>query len=342
VTRRTSSLLAAALLLVVLLALALVLPVPYVALLPGPTTDTLGASDGKSGPALIAIDGRRTYPTGGKLLLTTVNEQPQLTLVTAVQQWLSGSAAVVPREVEQPSGVSDKDLQAMYDQQMRESQNDAEAAALHYLHIPVTVVIDNVQQGPSTGRLRAGDAILALAGRPVADLAELFEIRKGIKPGSTVPVRYKRGSASPASIDITTGTTTDQPPTALLGLELGEKKPFSLTIGLKGVGGPSAGLMFTLGIIDKLTPGPLTAGQTVAGTGTIDAAGVVGPIGGIQQKLRGARRDGATLFLVPKDNCAEASRDVPAGLRLARVDTLATAMSVLATVSSGRGVPAGC
>lgn len=334
--------LAAALLLVVLLAVALAIPVPYVALLPGPTTDTLGATAGVARAPLIAVDGRRTYPTDGKLLLTTVNEQPQLTLVTAVKQWLSSTAAVVPREVEQPPGVSEKDLQAMYEQQMTDSQNAAEAAALHYLHIPVTVVVDRVPPGPSTGRLRPGDEILALSGKPVADLAALFGIRSGIKPGMTVPIRYKRGSAPPATVTVTTGQVDQEPGVALLGLELGEKKPFSLTIGLKGVGGPSAGLMFTLGIIDKLTPGPLTGGRTVAGTGTIDAAGGVGPIGGIQQKLAGARRDGATLFLVPKDNCAEASRAIPAGLRLARVDTLSTALAALASVSSGRGAPPSC
>ena len=341
-TRRTSSLLAAALLLVALLAVALAIPVPYVALLPGPTTDTLGASAGSSGPPLIAVDGRRTYPTGGKLLLTTVNEQPQLTLVTAVKQWLSSSAAVVPREVEQPAGVSDKELQATYDQQMRDSQNAAEAAALHYLHIPVTVVVDDVPFGPSSGKLRRGDEILALAGKPVTDLAVLFDIRSQIKPGATVPVRIKRGAAAPTVVELRTGTVDKQPKTALLGLELGEKKPFTLTIGLKGVGGPSAGLMFTLGIIDKLTPGPLTGGKVVAGTGTIDPTGVVGPIGGIQQKLAGARRDGATLFLVPADNCAEASRAVPAGLRLAKIDRLTTALTAISDVADGSGTPPGC
>lgn len=341
-TRRTSSLLAASLLLVVLLAVALSVPVPYVALLPGPTTDTLGASDGRSGTPLIAVDGRKTYPTEGKLLLTTVSELPQLSLVSAVKRWLSGSAAVVPREVEQPAGVSDKDLQAMYDQQMQQSQNDAEAAALHYLHIPVTVTVDTVPRGPSTGKIRSGDEILRLDGKPVADLAALFVVRAGIKPGQTVPVEIRRGSATPTTVQVTTGQDSSTPGAALLGLGLGEKKPFSLSIGLKGVGGPSAGLMFTLGIIDRLTPGPLTGGRVVAGTGTIDAGGVVGPIGGIQQKLLGARRSGATLFLVPSDNCAEAAKAIPKGLQLARVDTLQTAVSVVEKVAAGQGSVPGC
>jgi len=140
VTQRASSLLAAALLLVALLAVAQVLPVPYVALLPGPAVDTLGASDGHTGRPLIEVAGRRTYPARGELLLTTVAEQPHLTLMSAVRRWLSGTAAVVPRELEQPNGVSEQNLQATYDQQMRDSQNAAESAAIGYLQIPASVI----------------------------------------------------------------------------------------------------------------------------------------------------------------------------------------------------------
>jgi len=118
--------------------------------------------------------------------------------------------------------------------------------------------------------------------------------------------------------------------------------PFTVKIGLKDVGGPSAGLMFALGIVDLLTPGDLTAGASVAGTGTIDPAGAVGPIGGIQQKLRGARDSGATVFLVPAANCDEARGAPPKGLRLVKVDTLSGALDDLADLKAGRtsAVPA--
>ncbi len=105
--------------------------------------------------------------------------------------------------------------------------------------------------------------------------------------------------------------------------------PFSVEISLRDVGGPSAGLMFALGIVDKLTPGALTNGRHVAGTGTIDDAGAVGAIGGIPQKMIGAKDAGAKVFLVPEDNCAEAVKTAPEGLRLVKVTSLKTAVAAL-------------
>jgi PDZ domain-containing protein len=118
--------------------------------------------------------------------------------------------------------------------------------------------------------------------------------------------------------------------------------PFTVEISLQDVGGPSAGLMFALGIVEKLTPGSLTDGAHVAGTGTIDDAGHVGAIGGITQKLIGARRAGATVFLVPPGNCAEALRNRPDGLRLVKARTLSSTVAALDRLREGRsGVP-GC
>ena len=105
--------------------------------------------------------------------------------------------------------------------------------------------------------------------------------------------------------------------------------PFPIDVKLADVGGPSAGLMFALGIVDKLTPGNLTGGHFVAGTGTIDDNGKVGPIGGISMKAIGARDKGAEFFLTPKDNCAAAAKDTPAGLRLVKVDTIGDAVRAL-------------
>ena len=124
---------------------------------------------------------------------------------------------------------------------------------------------------------------------------------------------------------------------AIVGIVPGERYPFTVDIALEDIGGPSAGLMFALGIVDKLTPGALTDGQHIAGTGTISPDGQVGAIGGIQQKLAGAREDGASVFLTPKDNCAQAVPALPDGLRLVRVDTLATALAALETLRTGQG-----
>ena len=103
-----------------------------------------------------------------------------------------------------------------------------------------------------------------------------------------------------------------------------------------GVGGPSAGLMFSLGVVDKLTAGSLTAGKTIAGTGTIDDKGLVGPIGGVQQKVVGAPRDGATFFLTPTRNCLDAFRAAPKGLTLIRVEPLSDAVAQLENVRKGK------
>ncbi|MEU2716795.1 S16 family serine protease [Streptomyces sp. NPDC007205] len=113
-----------------------------------------------------------------------------------------------------------------------------------------------------------------------------------------------------------------------------------ISLKLAGVGGPSAGLLFTLGIIDKLdgdgSGGDLTGGRTIAGTGTIDAAGKVGAVGGVALKLQAARRDGATVFLVPKDECADAKGELPEGLRLVPVTTLKGAVNSLVALEKGK------
>jgi PDZ domain-containing protein len=119
--------------------------------------------------------------------------------------------------------------------------------------------------------------------------------------------------------------------------------PFDVEISLEKVGGPSAGLMFSLGIIDTVTPGDLTGGKHIAGTGTISPDGLVGPIGGIEQKLQGARAGGATLFLAPAANCQEVAGRIPDGLQVVRVETLAEARDAVERAGNGQdtsGLPA--
>ncbi|MFF4708467.1 S16 family serine protease [Streptomyces sp. NPDC001288] len=130
---------------------------------------------------------------------------------------------------------------------------------------------------------------------------------------------------------------------ALRYLNLGADK-VKVTLKLADVGGPSAGLLFSLGIIDKLdgngSGGDLTGGKNIAGTGTISADGTVGAVGGVALKTQAARRDGATVFLVPKDECADAKSELPAGLRLVPVTTLKGAVSDLVKLEKGAKVPA--
>src|SRR4029453_3497321 len=161
------------------------------------------------------------------------------------------------------------------------------------------------------------------------------------RAGTTLTVSYTR-AGQPATARITTKAGKDDA-TPRLGIEIATKQPhpFEVKIDLDKIGGPSAGLMFTLGIMDKLKPEDLTGGKIIAGTGTIDDDGNVGPIGGIPQKLVGAKDAGAQIFLVPKDNCAEALKNAVPGLPMAEVATVDDALTALKTFTSG-GTPKPC
>jgi Lon-like protease len=330
-TRRTVTLASAGFLVVLLSAVAALLPVPYVALSPGPTTNTLGSVGGNQ---LIHIEGHKTYPDSGHLNLTTVSvlggPQQRMDLVTALRGWLDGTIAVIPEEQVYPKGTSAKEAQKESDDQMRDSQEHATTAALRSLGIPVTtkVAVEAVPPGsPSTGKLLVGDVIVSVDGQPVDGGVALRKAITSHAPGDALNFVLERGGKRVKA----TVTTTSESGTTIVGIGTQDLAdyPFTVRIGLKDVGGPSAGLMFALGIVDKLTPGSLTGGAFVAGTGEIDDSGNVGPIGGIAQKMIAARRAGATVFLAPSGDCAEAITTVPKGLHLVRVKTLASALSSL-------------
>jgi PDZ domain-containing protein len=333
-TRRIQTLLVASVLTLILVVVGLWLPVPFVQLSPGPVTNTLGQAGNKP---LIEIDGRRTYPTTGKLELTTVEEIPKLSLVAAIRGWLNSDTAVVPRDLIQPPGSSEQEVQRENTAAMLDSQDQATAAALKQLGIaPLgrdVVVSDVTPSSPAAGHLRPRDVIVSVNGVAVKTQDQLRAAVTRVRPGQSLTIGYRRG-ATTGQTTITTAASPDDAGKAMIGVATIEKDiyPFTVNIRLTDVGGPSAGLMFALGIVDLLTPGPLTGGRTIAGTGTIDANGSVGPIGGIQQKLLGARSSGATMFLVPSGNCADARAAAPAGLRLLKVDTLAGAISSLNAV----------
>lgn len=333
-TQRSVTVTLSSVLALLLVLAAAVAPVPYVAYLAGPTFDTLGT---EGGTPVIMVTGRETFPTEGRLDLTTVELQSGLTLVEAVVRWFRRDQAVVPRDLVFAPGQSREQVQQENEQRMVESKDAATTAALTQLEIPVTVSVARVEPGsPADGALRAGDVLAAVDGTPVVSPAQLRTLVSERPPGSTARVSYVRDGV-PGEAVLTTA-----PPRAVIGVETAVTDyPFEVTISLLDVGGPSAGLMFALGIVDKLVPGPLTNGEYVAGTGEISADGVVGPIGGIQQKLIGARRKGAEVFLVPAGNCAAAAQNAPEGLLLVEVGTLAQAVSSLELLAQG-GSPTTC
>lgn len=349
VTRRILTLLVSATLLVTLAGMAALLPVPYVQYSPGPTYDTLSTMGGKpSAKPLIEIGGRRTYPTTGKIALTTVGvtkADQRLSLVEAIRGWLDPETAVVPRQYVYRDDVSDQQVQRRNAEEMRSSQDHATVAALRELKIPIaeTVVVRSIVRGaPALGRLKAGDRILAIDSTPISTVPQVRKAISRHQPGQRVRFAVER-AGRPVTTEVVVGADREQGNRPIVGIlpAAGHRFPFQVRIQLDDVGGPSAGLMFALGLVDKLTPGALTGGASVAGTGEINEQGVVGPIGGITMKIIGARRDGATVFLVPKANCEDVVA-VPSGIRLVRVDTLHSAVQALEALRTGRGQVPGC
>ncbi|MEQ4303315.1 PDZ domain-containing protein [Plantactinospora sp. B6F1] len=313
-------------------------PIPYVVLGPGPTVDTLGRQDDKE---VIQVSGRETSTSAGQLRLTTVGVQPDVKLLSAIAGWFSSDEAVVPYELIYPPGQTQQQVEERNAEDFAASQTSAETAALRELGYPVEIVVKSVGAGaPSEGILKVGDVITSVDGKPVVVASSLTDVIRSRPAGSSLRIGYTR-DGKPATATIVSAATGNDPPRIGVEIEQRQPHPFELKIDLGDIGGPSAGLMFALGIIDKIQSEDLTGGKIIAGTGTINDLGEVGPIGGIPQKLVGAKNAGATYFLVPAGNCEEAVRNAQPGLPMARVETLDDALSALEAIRAG-GEPPKC
>jgi PDZ domain-containing protein len=343
-SRRLVTLLIAGVCVLAGLVVAAVAPVPYVALTPGPTLNTLGKPAGGQQP-IIQIIGHRTYPTTGNLNLVTVSYTggpgTDFNIFSALRAWLTPDNAVVPSSEIFSSGQTQQQVVQQDTQQMLGSQQDATAAALCYLNISyqtVDSVAATVKGTPAYGRVQSGDVITAVDGQQVSCHHDVVTMIRDRKPGAPVTLTVDRKGVT-KTITLVTKDVSGQ---AVVGIQLASPKyvfPFTVKINLADIGGPSAGMMFALGIIDKLSPSSLTDGRFIAGTGEISPAGAVQPIGGIQQKMAGARAAGATVFLTPAANCADTVGAVPAGLRLVKVSSLAGAVTDLRAIEQGKPVP---
>jgi Lon-like protease len=335
VNRRTWTVASAGMLALALGVLGATLPVPMVALGPGPTYDTLGEIEGDP---VVTVEGQPSYPTSGHLNMTTVSVTDRLTMFAALGFWAASDSQVVPREPIFPSDMSLDEIQEQNTAQFSSSEANAEAAALAELQIPATVVVSAlVPDTPAAAVLQPGDELLAVAQQPMDSVREVSEALTTTRPGDVVTVQFRRGGeVREQGIALVARPDGAQ---GLLGVVLGAVlREGDIRISLGGVGGPSAGLMFSLAVVDKLTPGELTGGRFVAGTGAIDASGTVTPINGIPFKMRRAHDEGATVFLVPDANCAEAVETNP-GLQLIRVSALHDAVLALGSLNSGQPVP---
>jgi PDZ domain-containing protein len=340
VNRRISTLLVALVPMLVFGVLAWVVTVPFVSLGPGPTFDTLGEIDGKQ---VVDIEGTDVHKTSGHLNMTTVSQRDDLTLGEALTFWMSGREQLVPRDLVYPPDKSKDEIDQANNTDFKRSEDSAEYAALSYLKYPSAVTVANVSDpGPSVGKLQHGDAIDGFNNKPVANLEQFTALLKATKPGETIVLDYRRKNAPAGVATITLGSNPDRDYGYLgVGVLDAPWAPFSIDFNLANIGGPSAGLMFSLAVVDKLTTGDLNDGKFVAGTGTIDSDGKVGSIGGITHKMMAAREAGATVFLVPADNCDEAKSAHEDGLELVKVDSLTQAVDALHVISAG-GEPPRC
>ncbi|GCE78444.1 YlbL family protein [Cellulomonas biazotea] len=337
-TPRAITLTAALLGSVSLLAVLVVVPTPYAVNSPGPTRDVLGEHDGTP---LIQVSGAPTYDSTGELRLTTVSSTGgpgyPSSILGVLSGWLRSSSVVLPVEQVYPPDVSQEQIDESNQAEMVSSQEDATVAALTELgyEVPATLMVAGTVPGTDAdGKLEENDVIVAIDGQALPDYQTLVDVLADVAPGQTVTLTVRRHGQS---VDVPVVTSEREGGGAQIGVLIDPTfdMPVDVTISIDDIGGPSAGTMFALGIIDKLTPEDEADGVTIAGTGTMDVTGAVGPIGGIRQKLAGALRDGAGWFLAPEANCDEVVGHVPDGLRVVRVGTLHEAREAMVAIGAG-------
>lgn len=327
-----------------LLAVLTVVPAPFAIGSPGPTFDTLGEADDLP---LVEISGAPTFPPSGELWLTTVSVgrggSTPFSLGTVLRGWVSPAMYVVPEE--QVFGTADEE-RAVQEQAQRDwisSQDAASVAALEALGVQVPADLRVAQvdtDSLASGLLAEDDIIVDVDGVEVSSFAELTDHVGTLSPGDDVTVGYVRdGNRS----EVTFATIDGGEGNALMGLWIDPQfdLPIDVDVHIDRVGGPSAGLMFSLAIMDMLTEEDELNGARVGGTGAISADGNVQAIGGVVMKMHGALDAGAEYFLTPVDNCGEVVGHIPDGLDVYAVDTLDDAYEVVLAIGSGdvQGLP---
>lgn len=341
-TRGNKAVLAAFFLFLAVMVVGSVVHLPYAVMSPGPTQDTLGTSiDGKGKP-IIAISGLPTYPTDGALRFTTVRVEGgpgyPVDAWDILQAWIDPARDVLPVDDVFDPKVTQEQVAEENAIQMEGSQEEATAVALRAIgkQVPTHVAIAGITDASKAkGVLEVGDRLDRIDGVEITSTQAVRDVLQKKKPGDTVSMTVTRkGKEQTLEVPTVAGQGGRTALGVLLGLD--HDFPAKVTIDAGAIGGPSAGLMFSLGIYDKLTPGPLAGGRQIAGTGTIDDEGVVGPIGGIRQKLAGARSDGAEYFLAPADNCDEVVGHVPDGLDVFKVGTFDEGRTAVEAIAKGQ------
>lgn len=346
-TRRTVTLTLGMLATAVLAAVCLVMPTAYAVRTPGPTVDTLGVQDLAEGESvrevpLVEISGAETYEPSGQLRLTTVSVYGgpggDVLVGDVLLGWVAGDRSVQPVEAIFPRDLTPEEQEETGQAEMVSSQENATVAALTELGYEVPATLTIVGAAPGTGAdgvVAQGDVVRTIDGEPVVTHQGLLGALDRVTPGEDVVLGVLRDGEE-VDLTITTGEGHGR---AVLGIYLDPQYdyPLDVKIQIENIGGPSAGTMFALAIIDRLTPEDELGGEVVAGTGTMDVEGNVGAIGGIEQKMHGAVRDGARWFLAPSGNCDQVVGSVPDGLRVVPVATLAEARQAVEAIGAGDG-----
>lgn len=325
-----------------------VLPAPYAVRSPGPVLDAIGevpATEEAKAREVITIDGAPSYePDAGEINILTVqitgSPAATPTWLLAFASWVNPSQDVLPIEVYYPEGVTVEERTREVTAQMTSSQDLARAAALTELgyEVPTEVAIAGLtDDSPAAGMLEEGDVLRAVNGSPITSMDQL---RDAVREAGEKPVEITiERDGEPKKVSVTPQMReTEEGEVPVIGVIGGEQFqfPVDVDIAVGDIGGPSAGLMLSLAIIDKMTPGNLTGGKVIAGTGTITPDGQVGVIGGIREKLYAARDAGADAFFAPVGNCGELSVPAaPTDVPVYAVETLGEARTVLDAIATG-------
>ena len=330
-SQRTRAGLLALCLLAVLWGTAAFVPLPYVTYYPGPTVDILGESDGDE---TVQVTGHKAYYDDGELRMTTVYvSQPEddVSLPELLRAYFDPDAAVWPRSSIYAPDETDESSDRESAVAMVSSQDTAIAAALTELGEkvdPIVEVLDVTPGLPAADKLKVRDVLLEVGGITITEAQDVVDAVDQAKAGEPIPFVVRRG-AKRVSVEVTPREVDGD---LRVGITpgVGFDFPFRVSVNIAdNIGGPSAGLMMSLAIFDTLTPGSITDGADIAGTGTITPSGKVGPIGGIQQKIAAARDAGAELFFVPADNCDGIGGVDPGDMRLAKATTMHRAVVTL-------------
>lgn len=318
-----------------LLAVAtLAAPIPYVFFKPGVPDNVTGS--------LIEIKDAKSYEANGKLYITSIlvtNPNSPVFGAETLYNWALGPHVVLPREVVYPPAVEGRVIERDSRAEMAGSKVTATAAALSFLGYQfeeIYFVSRILEYSDAKGKLEPGDRILLVDGDKINEIEEIRGAYSDKKIGDVIDIEVERvinGESRNVLESVRLVSNQElgaDPNRPAIGILVGTtaKFPVDIDFNIRGVGGPSAGLIFAVGVVEKLTPEDLLRGRQIAGTGSIDPNGRVGAIGGIEEKMIGASRKGATIFLAPRENCPDI-KHVPKGLKVIPVSTLSEAIAAL-------------